>query len=145
MLLHICICICICIKVRWQWSTADIWSTGENARKFVAREAGFKGLYRSYTNSRCYTSRRFVPCSFIVRIVNFPLICSTKRGNTNIYRNSFFVKTVHDWNHKRKSNYLQIITHKTLLWDILLTQIYILHMEVLMECCYISVSVSVSV
>jgi len=23
---------------------------------------------------------------------------STKRGNTNIYRNSFFVRTVHDWN-----------------------------------------------
>ena len=23
---------------------------------------------------------------------------STKRGNTNIYRNYFFVRTVHDWN-----------------------------------------------
>jgi hypothetical protein len=43
--------ICICIKVRWQWSTTGIWSTRENACKFVAREAGSKGLYRSYTNS----------------------------------------------------------------------------------------------
>ena len=37
------------IKVRWQWSTTGIWSTGENAWTLVKREAGSKGLYRSYT------------------------------------------------------------------------------------------------
>jgi hypothetical protein len=28
----------------------------------------------------------------------FMLAFNTKRCNTNIYRNSFFVRTVHDWN-----------------------------------------------
>jgi hypothetical protein len=31
-------------------------------------------------------------------ILTFDPNFSKKRGNTNIYRNYFFVKTVHDWN-----------------------------------------------